>query len=168
MDLSWTLVRPSSTRAAAIVFVFAIADPGAPLVLGLRRTLAFQLVEAARRPDPFPQAAVWALAVGLFGLIGWLIWRWAGGTPITMYAVPSTHPRRRPHRRRSRSRSVFLLAACAFLGWLPVAGLVKLSLGESRSGRVEQRSVARDSGPVASIERASGTGNRGQFSHDWP
>ena len=52
--LFWPLVRPSSARAAALVFVFALVEPGAPLVLGLRRTLAFQIVEAAGRPDPFP------------------------------------------------------------------------------------------------------------------
>lgn len=130
-ELSWPLVRPASARAAAIVFVFALADPGAPLILGLRRTLAFQLVEATRRPDPFPQAAVWALAVGLLGLIGWLGWRWAGGTPILAHAARSSTrtPAARPV---IAIAAVFLLTACGFVGWLPVAGLVKLSLGEGR------------------------------------
>ena len=33
-------------------------------------------------PNRSRQAAVWALMTGLFGLVGWMIWRWAGGTPI--------------------------------------------------------------------------------------
>ena len=53
-SLSWPMVRPSALRAAALVFLFALVEPGAPLILGLRRTLAFQIVEPPAGPIPSP------------------------------------------------------------------------------------------------------------------
>ncbi len=77
--LIWPLIRPTAARAAALVFPLALLEPGAPLILGLRRTLAFQIVEAARRVDPFPRMAVWALLAGLLAVSGRaLIRRWGG------------------------------------------------------------------------------------------
>ena len=112
--LSWSLVRPSSCRAAALVFVFALAEPGAPLVLGLRRTLAFQIVEAAGSSEPFPQAAVWAFMTGVFGLAGWAVWRWAGGTPIFVNRQRATAGSRGVRRLRCA-----LLAGGARVGLAP-------------------------------------------------
>ena len=54
----WPIVRPAAARAAGIIFLLAIVEPGAPLVLGLRRTLAFQIVDARRVRAHF-RAAVW-------------------------------------------------------------------------------------------------------------
>lgn len=66
-DLTWPLVRPAAARAAAWVFTLAILEPGGPLVLGLRRTLAYQAVSAATRPGPgLPQTSA---ALALLGLI---------------------------------------------------------------------------------------------------
>ena len=48
-NLIWPMIRPTVARAAALVFPLALLEPGAPLILGLRRTLAFQIVEAAGR-----------------------------------------------------------------------------------------------------------------------
>ena len=59
-DLSWPIVRPAAVRAAGLVFLIALVEPGAPLVLGLRRTLAFQIVDAATGASPFPRGRVGA------------------------------------------------------------------------------------------------------------
>ena len=134
--LCWPLVRPRSARAAAVVFLFALVEPGAPLVLGLRRTLAFQIVESADRPDPFPRAAVWAVMAGLLGFVGWILWRWAGGTPYLGNRGNATAASRNARStRRAKSLRAFastvLLAAWAIVGWLPLLGLAKLALGMS-------------------------------------
>ena len=131
----WPLVRPRSARAAAVVFVFALAEPGAPLVLGLRRTLAFQIVEAAGRPDPFPAAAVWAVMTGLFGLAGWLVWRWGAGPSILDNRENgAVNPRDRPWPRdASRVRRLALTALVAGLGDHRLAA--PLGLGPSRACR---------------------------------
>ncbi len=136
--LLWPLVRPRSASAAAVVFVFALTEPGAPLVLGLRRTLAFQIVEAASRPDPFPAAAVWAVMTGLFGLAGWLVWRWGAGPTILDNrengAVNSRHRPWPQDARRVRPLALtVLLAGWALIGWLPLLGLVRLTFVGSRA-----------------------------------
>ena len=71
--MTWPLIRPAAARAAAIVFPMALLEPGVPLILGLRRTLAFQIVEAAGRPDPFPRLAVWTVMAAAHRLrrAGW-------------------------------------------------------------------------------------------------
>ena len=48
VDLAGGLARIAP--AVATVFALTLVEPGAPLVLGLRRTLAFQVVEAASAP----------------------------------------------------------------------------------------------------------------------
>ncbi|MBX6313791.1 MAG: ABC transporter permease subunit, partial [Isosphaeraceae bacterium] len=63
-SLLWPIVRPEAARAAAEVFMLMLLEPGAPLVLGLRRTLAFQVVEAALAPDAAHRAA----ALGVVGV----------------------------------------------------------------------------------------------------
>lgn len=63
------IVRPHVVRAAAVVFAGVLIEPGAPLVLGLRRTLAFQLVQAALRGDAANRAASLALMAIVLALI---------------------------------------------------------------------------------------------------
>ena len=72
-NLCWPLVRPSVARAAAQVFASTLCEPGAPLIFGLRRTIAFQLVESATRANPFPRVAIWALIAGLIAVIGSIV-----------------------------------------------------------------------------------------------
>ena len=130
---NWPFVRPSSARAAALVFVMALVEPGAPLVLGLRRTLAYQVIQTARRPDPFPAAAVWAMMAGLIGLAGWIVWRWLGGSPIK-----TSEGLTKAGSRQFRSAPVHALvrgvppAAWALVGWLPLVGLARLALSPRR------------------------------------
>lgn len=123
------LVRPDAARAAAGVFAWTLLEPGAPLVLGLRRTLSFQAVEAALGPDPFPRAAVLTLAGLAIATIGRLILRSWGGMP----APPSTISLvERGDRASARRASVFVLVLVTWgaLAWLPILGLVQGALAE--------------------------------------
>src|SRR5690606_9375172 len=51
--LNWPPLRPVMGRTLGLVFAATLADPGAPLILGLRRTLGYQIVAAALGPEPF-------------------------------------------------------------------------------------------------------------------
>jgi len=90
-DLTWPLVRPSAARAAATVFTLTLFEPGAPLALGLRRTLAVQAVEAALRPGDGPRAAALALlAVAVAAAGRGLIRLWGRNPPpIPPAALPA-------------------------------------------------------------------------------
>jgi iron(III) transport system permease protein len=131
LDVSWPLIRPAAARAAAIIFPLALVEPGVPLVLGLRRTLAFQIVEAAARPDPFPRVAVWAaLAAGL-SLAGRGLLRWWGGPPLLDVAGQVPHADRSGEPAPSASlplavAATVALAGSVVIGWLPITGLIRL------------------------------------------
>lgn len=133
-SVTWPMIRPAAARAAAIVFSMALVDPGAPLILGLRRTLAFQIVEAAARPDPFPRIAVWAAMAAAFSMAGRWILRWCGGPPRlepTVATLEGGRARRMP----LTSGTGFaigvgsLVAFSVGLGWLPFLGLVRILAG---------------------------------------
>ncbi len=122
------LVRPHSARAAGGVFALSLMEPGAPLVLGLRRTLPWQLVQAAVEPGSSSRAAVLALlAVGLALLGRAVCRRWGGDLRGTHPAVEPTPPR------RSARTGIALLAGLVTLAWaalmlVPVAGLLDLAV----------------------------------------
>jgi ABC-type Fe3+ transport system permease subunit len=130
-DLYWPIVRPAAARAAGLVFLLAIVEPGGPLILGLRRTLAFQIVDAATGSSPFPRAAVWTLAAGLFGCCGWLVFRWKGGSPI-LGEFSGGLPAPRTLRHMHRASPVLSIAAhvalalWVIIAWLPILGLFRL------------------------------------------
>jgi iron(III) transport system permease protein len=132
--LSWVIIRPAALRAAATVFVLALVEPGAPWILGLRRTLAFQIIDAAAGADPFPGVAVWAIMAGLFGFCGWAVFRSRGGPVILTGQSSATCASRSPRQRRRVSARLALVASLALAGWalacwVPVLGLVRLGLG---------------------------------------
>ena len=130
-SVTWPLIRPAAARAAAIIFPLALLEPGVPLILGLRRTLAFQIVEAAGRPDPFPRIAVWSAMAAVFSLAGrWLLRYW-GGRPLVAVA-DEAHLGARARSTAGRARLApavsagLIMALAAILGWLPILGLVRL------------------------------------------
>jgi iron(III) transport system permease protein len=132
--LSWPIVRPVAARALGTVFLFALVEPGVPWILGLRRTLAFQIVDTAAQPDPFPTVAVWALMAGLFGVCAAAILRSRGGPTLLendSSAYASLRDRRKPRRVSSRLAAVssLLLAVWALACALPFVGLFRLWLG---------------------------------------
>ena len=127
-SVTWPLIRPAAARAAAIVFPLALLEPGVPLILGLRRTLAFQIVEAAARPAPFPRIAVWtAMAAAISIAARWII-RWFGGPPLLEVAGDGA-----PAGKKSPGAGALvviaaglLVAVSVTLGWLPVLGLARI------------------------------------------
>lgn len=132
-DLTWPIIRPPAARAAGQIFVFSLVEPGASLILGLRRTLAYQIVDAAAGPEPFPRAAVWVVMAGLLGLAGWTVFRWRGGKPILdtpsgNAGVPSTSTTQSATSLRTLL-AILSVAAWSLFAWLPIVGLVRLALG---------------------------------------
>jgi iron(III) transport system permease protein len=57
-------------RAGAFTFTLTLADPGPPLLLGLRRTLGYQMVLAATGDATFPALAALAL-IAVATVAGW-------------------------------------------------------------------------------------------------
>ena len=127
-DLIWPLLRPAAARAAGTVFVLALVEPGAPLILGLRRTLAFQLVEAASRPAESQRAATLALVAILVAAIGrGLILRWGRREAIQ---PPGAETSARPNVSvASAARRVVFLA-----GWIAFALAPLIALAAAAAG----------------------------------
>ncbi len=125
-------------RAAGLVFLIAMVEPGAALVLGLRRTLAFQIVEAATGPDPFPRTGVWSLMAGVLGLCGWLVFRGRGRSSSLQEpsAAESALEIDRSERGATPVRSLVAAVSLALWGIMvcvPLAGLVRLLSGNGDS-----------------------------------
>ena len=125
-QLVWPVVRPGAARAAGMVFALTLIEPGAPLVLG-RRTLGFQIVEAALGPEPAPRAAVLALTATVLAFVARVLVRWWGGPPEPV--VDRIRPESRSQSRGPRrpdgpaARYVAALAIGVILAWLPVLAL---------------------------------------------
>jgi hypothetical protein len=130
LGVTWPLIRPAAARAAAIIFPLALVEPGAPLVLGLRRTLAFQIVEAASRPDPFPRIAVWTAMAAAFSLAGRSLLRRWGGQPL-LGSASTARDRERPRTTAPGAglplaiASTLALVGSVAIGWFPVVGLIR-------------------------------------------
>ena len=153
-ELLWPIVRPAAARATGLVFLLALVEPGAPLILGLRRTLAFQIASAASQPSPFPRTAVWALLTGVLGLGGWLAIRWKGGPPILVERDGCTPPgdAGRQSRRASWARSIIAAApvgAWVIIAWLPIFGLIPVAIGAGQRASAVVAANDRFSSPIA-------------------
>jgi iron(III) transport system permease protein len=128
--LTWPLVRLAALRASALVFATTLLEPGAPLVLGLRRSLAYQVADAAMN-DAAPTRA--AILVGLGCAIAWtvrlaLVFRGRGGVITTARQDHPARTRRAPWVRAAAYCG--LLTAWSGLAALPVLGLsAQLVLG---------------------------------------
>src|SRR5208283_2355217 len=122
--------------AVYLVFMINLADPAAPLVLGLRRTLGFQMVATALGPDPFPRLAAIALIVLVITLAGrTTVWRreWsisnANNSPVDCRDENDRRPQIAAWPRAAVS--CLILGCWSLLAWLPVAGLFRLGLGRA-------------------------------------
>jgi ABC-type Fe3+ transport system permease subunit len=128
-QLVWPIVRPGAARAAGMVFSLTLIEPGAPLVLGLRRTLAFQIVEAALGPEGAPRAVVLALAAAAAAIVGRVLVRWWGGNPIAEASPPEIPVTRAEVARWPRAAWYMVtLAIGAVLAWLPTVTLLAIAL----------------------------------------
>ena len=127
----WPVVRPDVARALALVFTLTLIEPGAPLVLGLRRTLGFQIAEAALDPEAgqFTRAAVLALAgVILAGLGRVLIGWWGGSKTPGLARVEAPVARARPASTALGGLFALILSVSAAVTWLPLIGVASASL----------------------------------------
>jgi ABC-type Fe3+ transport system permease subunit len=127
--VTWPLIRPAIAAAVGVLLLTTLADPGPPLLLRLRRTLGFQIVASAMRPDPFPRIAALGLMVASLGLAARSATRWWAGP------VRSPADRRNPPTRTARqvtwpraAASGLVIGLWAILAWLPLAGLGRLAL----------------------------------------
>ncbi len=136
--LTWPALRPLVVSAAYLVFMLNLADPAAPLVLGLRRTLGFQMVATALSAEPFPRLAAMALIVLAITLAGrTLVW-WRGDrlvhSAIPLEYASESHAHQSPTTSWPRAAVSFLLLGCwSLLAWVPVAGLVRMGLAPAVS-----------------------------------
>lgn len=100
-DVAWPLIRPGVARASALVFTLALVEPAGPIVLGLPRTLAVQLVAASTRLDQPTRASILALMAFALAFVGRAAFGWWGGPgrlPASVPFVVRAGPRRGPLR----------------------------------------------------------------------
>lgn len=117
---AWPIVRPTAARAGAEVFALCVFEPGAPLLLGLRRTLAFQAVEAASGATPGPRSATLGVAALLLAALA--------GRSLHVWARDRRPALPRPIEPRAEGWSSTIgrsipLAIWVALSTLPVVGL---------------------------------------------
>jgi ABC-type Fe3+ transport system permease subunit len=127
-QLVWPIVRPQMTRTLAAVFAATLLDPIGPLVLGLRRTLPYALVEAMIRDNAPNRAATLALIGLTLVLLGRILIRSWGGPHVEV------DPRDRDDRPARASWGRATLSMLGLAAWIafalaPMAGLLRIGLG---------------------------------------
>jgi ABC-type Fe3+ transport system permease subunit len=122
--IGWNLVRPlirgAVARGAAAVFGLTLLDPGAPLILDLRRTLGYQLVLGTSGGEA-SRTAVLAILGALLALAALALARLAG--PDIRIERPRHRPRAASWRRAPWL--VGLLVAWLVFATLPLASLLR-------------------------------------------
>ncbi|QDV36547.1 hypothetical protein [Tautonia plasticadhaerens] len=155
---TWPLVRPTVARAAASAFAVVLIEPGAPIILGLRRTLGAQVVAStwmSSRLD-WPRAVALAcLGLLLAGLARSVLVRWGGPDALGT----SDPPDRPPPGPVDRGGRLLRAAAAAWFGaWLLVCLAPALavfgSIGGS-GGAVPIRDLALPVGCSAALGAAA-------------
>lgn len=126
-QLVWPMARHQVARALGLVFGLTLLEPGAPLVLGLRRTIGYQIVEAATdaHVGQFGRAVVLALEAGLIAAFARLLIHWWGGAMNPPRSLPEA--RVTPDRSAGLLRGLGLaivLGAVVLLVWYPILGIV--------------------------------------------
>jgi ABC-type Fe3+ transport system permease subunit len=131
-SIVWPQVRPPVARGLATVFALTLLEPGAPMVLGLRRTLAYQMVAAAQTPAMAPRAAALAVLGLIVAAVARLLLRWWGRA-----SWPAPPPLDRPAVRRARGPRaagfLVLLTGWIILACAPIAGLITIALASNLS-----------------------------------
>ena len=118
--LTWPLLRPAMARAAGLAFAASLVDPGPPLLLGLRRSLGFQLV-AGVRDAPFTRVTAIALISVLTCVLArFALFLWSGSDRRIRAAGPD-RSEFRPTPAPSRVRTA-LGGLALGLGLVPLLG----------------------------------------------
>ena len=88
-DVTWPTIRPGLAQVASSTFALTLVEPAGPMILGLRRTLAVALTDAAfRLPEPNRAATLALLAVGIAFAARAVLLRW-GGSEVSSDRVTS-------------------------------------------------------------------------------
>ncbi|MFO0951744.1 MAG: hypothetical protein U0835_11465 [Isosphaeraceae bacterium] len=130
--LVWPHVRPPLARLLGLVFGLTLLDPGPGLILGLRRTLGYQIVHSAQdsgSPGQLTRAVVLAGFGTLLAFAGrFLLNAWGGREPDRSAGetAPIPAPARASWRRATACLAVPL--GLAVLTWLPLLTLARASL----------------------------------------
>ena len=128
-DVTWPTLRPGLARAGATIFALAVVEPAGPTILGLRRTLAVELADAAFRfPEPNRAATLAVIAIGLALGARNLLLRWGGPSYAIDHAGADLPPEPRAGYRLGG------LATLTSLGWTVLAAGPALAFGR-RLGR---------------------------------
>ncbi|MFO0908537.1 MAG: Fe3+ ABC transporter permease [Isosphaeraceae bacterium] len=121
------VVWPDAARALVAVFTLTLLDPGPALVLGLRRTLGYQIVEAAwafAEPGQSGRAVVLTLLGVALAWVGRELIRVGSGSPLEGASNPSEpEPRPTP---LSTTRGLLLAGLCSVplvVLWVPALAL---------------------------------------------
>jgi iron(III) transport system permease protein len=94
VSLVWPIVRPSAARGVADVFAWTLLEPGAPWLLGMRRTLAFQVIDLAHSPGGPPRVAALGLVALVLAWAGRTLILWRGGPLPALPEAAVVRPRR--------------------------------------------------------------------------
>lgn len=154
---TWPLVRPTVARAAASAFAVVLVEPGAPMVLGLRRTLGAQVVSStwmSSRPD-WPRAVTLAcLGFLIAGLGRAILVRWGGPDAL---GAPDPTGRRSPSPIDRGGRPLRLASAILFGAWLVTCLAPALAVFGSIGGGdgVPIRDLALPAGSSAAVGGAA-------------
>ena len=137
LDLTWPVIRPDVARTAAAVFALTLVEPVGPTALGLRRTLAAQMLEAARTLDDPTRAATLALISVAIACLGRALILRAAGPPCLVaghgHGPMGPSP---PSGRWGSLGSVAILSAWAAFALGPAASTLGRGLrGGRRVGR---------------------------------
>ncbi len=130
-DVTWPAIRPDLGRATAAVFALTLAEPAGPLVLGLRRTLAVQMIDATRRLDEPTRAATLAVLAALIAALGHSLIVRLGGRSAGRRRPGIAHPSPSAGR-RGGSIAVLILGAWAAFALGPAVLVLARAHGESR------------------------------------
>ncbi len=156
-SLTWPLLRPAVAGSLGLVFLLTLADPGAPLLLGLRRTVGFQLIDIATQPEPFPRLAGIAL-LALAACLGCrgLLHRFWGDRPGTDSGREGTPPR--PRSSITRTWPSWLGVLLPVVLWFvvstaPLLGLAALALaGDSSPADHGAMTAGADAGRLSPVD----------------
>ncbi len=136
-DVVWPALRPEAARAGSAAFTIALVEPAGPMVLGLRRTLAVQMVEAAWRLDEPTRAATLAVLATAIAIVGRLaIGRWGGPSPVPQASEPPRASPPPPAGRALAFASGLVLLAWSAMAIGPVVALVGKAVEGGRGAGV--------------------------------
>ncbi len=120
-ELVWPTIRPATAQAASMVFSLVIFDPGPPIVLGLKRTLAWETLASMQRVGGLPRVATISLGMILVCTIVHLIVFRPGCDQVLL----NKRARRKPHR---SLRAIFALPLMIVISMWSILSLTAIAL----------------------------------------